>query len=118
MSAFLLVAAGGALGAGARYLLVSTVSGRFPWSILIANVVGSFVLGLLLPIVDASVLLFAGVGFCGALTTYSTFALDTLVLAREGRRSAAAANVVVSLTASIVALLAGLALARGLWPGA
>ena len=116
MSAFLLVAAGGALGAGARYLLVAFVSGRFPASILIANLAGSFVLGLLLASVDSSLWLFAGVGFCGALTTFSTFALDTLLLAREGRRAASAVNVVASVAGSIIALLAGLALAGTLGP--
>lgn len=114
MTALLLVAAGGALGAGARYLLISLVAGRFPWSILIANLAGSFALGMLLASAGPGLLLFAGVGFCGALTTFSSFALDTLVLAREGRVAASTANVAVSVTGSIAALLAGLALARAL----
>ena len=114
MTAFMLVAAGGALGAGVRYLLVAFVSGRFPWSVLVANVAGSFGLGLLLGTASPGLLLFAGVGFCGALTTFSTFALDTLVLAREGRVSASAGNVAVSVVGSITALVAGLAVARAL----
>ena len=114
MNAVALVAAGGALGAAVRYLLVTFVSGRFPWSILTANLAGSFVLGVLLQSSRDEALLFAGVGFCGALTTFSTFALDTLVLAREGRRAASAANVAVSVAGSIAALLAGLALASAL----
>lgn len=114
MTAFLLVAAGGALGAGVRYLLVTMVTGRFPWSLLIANIAGSFVLGVLLAAADQGLLLFAGVGFCGALTTFSTFALDTLVLAREGRRIASIANVAASVAGSILALIAGLVLARAL----
>ena len=101
MTAFLLVAVGGALGAGVRYWLATHWSARFPWSILVANLVGSFGLGLLL---------FAGVGFCGALTTFSTFALDTVVLAREGRVGASAGNVVASLAGSVVAVIAGMAL--------
>ena len=114
MTAVLLVSAGGALGAAVRYLLVLRVSGRFPWSILTANLVGSFLLGVLLVSTHSELLLFAGVGFCGALTTFSTFALDTLVLAREGRTTASIANVVVSVAGSLVALLAGLSLARAL----
>lgn len=114
MTAFLLVAVGGALGTGVRYLLVTMVTGRFPWSILLANLAGSFALGVLLVVADPGLVLFAGVGFCGALTTFSTFALDTLVLAREGRRLASISNVVVSATGSILALIAGLGVARAL----
>jgi fluoride exporter len=114
MTAFLLVAAGGALGAGARYLLVAAIPGRFPWSILIANVAGSFALGVLLVWADSEAMLLGGIGFCGALTTFSTFALDTHLLAREGRRLASVVNIAVSLAGSILALMAGLALAHTL----
>jgi CrcB protein len=110
----LLVALGGALGAAARYLLILLVGGRFPWSILIANLAGSFVLGALLASASPGLLLFLGVGFCGALTTFSSFALDTLVLVREGRRGASVTNVAVSVAGSLGAILAGLALARAL----
>ena len=114
MTAVLLVSAGGALGAAVRYLLVLRISGRFPWSILTANITGSFLLGVLLVSADSDLLLFAGVGFCGALTTFSTFAFDTLLLAREGRRTASVANIVISVTGSVLAVMAGLALARTL----
>lgn len=110
MTAFLLVAVGGALGAAGRYLLATRWSARFPWSILAVNLVGSFGLGLLLGSASPGLLLFAGVGFCGALTTFSTFALDTVVLAREGRFGASAGNVVASLAGSVVAVIAGMAL--------
>ena len=114
MSALLLVGLGGALGATVRYLLVLLVSGRFPWSILIANLAGSFLLGILLVSASPGLLLFAGVGFCGALTTFSTFALDTLVLAREGRLAASTGNVAASVVGCVLALLAGFLLARAL----
>lgn len=110
----LLVALGGALGAAVRYLLILRVGGRFPWSILIANLAGSFVLGVLLASAGPGLMLFLGVGFCGALTTFSSFALDTLVLAREGRSAASISNVAVSVAGSVGAVLAGLALARAL----
>ena len=110
MTAFLLVAVGGALGAGVRYWLATHWSARFPWSILAANLAGCFGLGLLLGSASPGLLLFAGVGFCGALTTFSTFALDTVVLAREGRVRASAGNVVASLAGSVVAVIAGMAL--------
>jgi CrcB protein len=114
MTAFVLVAAGGALGATVRYLLVLRLSGRFPWSILVANLAGSFVLGLLLMSASPGWLLFAGVGFCGALTTFSTFALDTFVLAREGRPVVSIVNVGASVGGSVLALIAGLSLSRAL----
>lgn len=114
MTSFLLVAIGGALGTGVRYLLATRASARFPWSILAANLAGSFGLGLLLGSASPGLLLFAGVGFCGALTTFSTFALDTFVLAREGRPIASSANVVLSVAGSIAALTAGLGMARAL----
>lgn len=110
----LLVALGGALGAAVRYLLILLVGGRFPWSILIANLAGSFVLGVLLASASPGLLLLLGVGFCGALTTFSAFALDTLVLVREGRSAASITNVAVSVAGSLGAILAGLALARTL----
>ena len=111
MSAIALVALGGALGSGLRYLLTIFIPGHVSWSILVANISGSFGLGLLIPWASPGVLLFAGVGFCGALTTFSTFALDTLVLAREGRRAVSGAHVAVSVAGSVLAFLAGLALA-------
>ena len=114
MTAVLLVAVGGALGASVRYGLVSAWSARFPWAILTANLAGSFGLGLLLARAQDDVLLFLGVGFCGALTTFSTFALDTLLLAREGRAPAAGVNVVASVMGSIAALAVGLLLARAM----
>jgi CrcB protein len=114
MIAVLLVALGGAAGAVARHALVVSLPARFPWAILAVNVVGSFLAGVLMVAASAQVLLLAGVGFCGALTTYSTFALDTMALAREGRRPAAVANIAVSLAACIVAVVLGIALARGL----
>lgn len=110
MTAFLLVAVGGALGAVVRYVLVTHWSARFPWSILVANLAGSFGLGVLLGTAIPGLLLFAGVGFCGALTTFSTFALDTLVLVREGRVAASAGNVAASLAGSVIAVIAGMML--------
>lgn len=114
MTAVVLVALGGALGAAARYALVRLLPARFPWAILAANVAGSLLLGVLLSGASREAMLLAGVGFCGALTTFSTFALDTALLAREGRPRAAAANVAVSVVAAIAALALGVAIGRTL----
>jgi CrcB protein len=108
----LLVALGAAVGAPLRYLADRTVQARhesaFPWGTLTVNVVGSFLLGFLtgLPASHAvSVLL--GTGFCGALTTYSTFSYETMRLTRSGLRLHALANVVVSLLAGLGAAFVG-----------
>lgn len=115
-----LVAIGGAAGAATRYLVERAVSQRistpFPYGILIANVVGSFILGVLLGAGNGIWLVLVGVGFCGALTTYSTFAHDTVRLADGGRVPVAVANVVVSIVLSLIAVSAGLALGAVLSP--
>jgi CrcB protein len=116
----LLVAAGGALGAVLRYLLDGAVrrrfGPRFPWGTLLVNVTGSALLGVLTGWAlgggapDALRLL-AGVGLCGALTTFSTFGYDTVRLLTERGARYAAGNVVLTVPAGFLAAGAGLALA-------
>ena len=77
---WVLVALGAAAGASLRYALghVGDRRGRLPWGTLVANLVGSFVLGVLVGLETAGrphALL--ALGFCGALTTYSAFAVQT-----------------------------------------
>lgn len=117
MTPLLLVALGGGVGAIGRYALVRALPSRMPWAVLIANVVGSLLLGVLLAGASGDLRLLLGVGFCGGLTTFSTFALDTLVLAREGRPWEATANVVVSVAACLAAVVAGLAIGAALGIG-
>jgi CrcB protein len=85
----LLVAAGAALGAPLRYWLALRLDkGGFPLGIWLANVVGSTLLGLLVGIgTDGRALALLGVGFCGAFTTFSTFAVQSVGLGT--RRGAA-----------------------------
>ena len=117
MTDLVLIAAGAFAGAIVRYLLSwwrSSAGTTFPYGILAANVAGSLALGILLAGASPDAYLLAGVGFCGALTTFSTFSLDTLVLAREGRRATAVLNVGVSVVACVAAAALGLAVGTAL----
>ncbi|MEV4821960.1 fluoride efflux transporter CrcB [Micromonospora sp. NPDC049274] len=115
----LLIALGAAVGAPLRYLTDRAVQSRhdssFPWGTLTVNVVGSLLLGVLVgaPVGPAASALL-GTGFCGALTTYSTFSYETLRLTRGGHRLLALANVVGSVAAGLAAAAAGYTLARAL----
>jgi CrcB protein len=87
----------------------------FPWGTLAVNVIGSFVLGLVagLP-AGGAVMAGVGVGFCGALTTYSTFGYETVRLVQDGAWSYAAANAVASILIGLGAADCGLALGHAL----
>jgi CrcB protein len=105
----LLVLVGGALGAGVRYFLHHwlLMVHHLPWGTFAANVSGSFVLGLLSGLAAGAgglpdwVRVLAGVGFCGALTTYSTFGLETIRLAQAGARRYASINAGATVLAAI-----------------
>jgi CrcB protein len=104
-----LVMLGGAVGAVGRFLVDRALSGRsaVPLGTLAVNVAGSFLLGVLsavAPAVSPAVATLVGVGFCGALTTWSTFAFQTLDL---GSRWWAAANVTATLVLGLGAALLG-----------
>ena len=87
----LLVALGAAAGAPLRFLVGLWLDRRLHWGTLAVNLAGSFVLGLLVgAAVEGRWLALLGTGFCGGLTTYSAFALQSLHAAREsGLRGAA-----------------------------
>lgn len=106
----LAVGVGGAVGAVARQLVCERVDTATA-DTLAVNVLGSFLLGVVVarPL-SAPVVLAVGVGFCGAFTTFSTFAFETVRLAENGFRYAAARNAVVSLVAALVAVATGMAL--------
>jgi len=112
----LLVLLGGAIGAPTRYLTDVLVQSRhdsvLPWGTITINVAGSFVLGLVAGLTSVStapawVLTLVGTGFCGALTTFSTFSFETVRLAEARRWGAAIGNVVISLALGLVAVALG-----------
>ncbi|MEU0520217.1 CrcB family protein [Streptosporangium sp. NPDC006007] len=117
MTVAILVLLGGAFGAPLRHLLGKWIPTHFPWAIFIANVSASFLLGLVGAGVSTGwlpgwVLALAGTGFCGALSTYSTFANDTLKLAEQGERRLAVTNLLINVVCGLVAAFAGAALGR------
>jgi CrcB protein len=120
---FLFVCLGAALGAPARYLTDRAVQARHdslvPWGTLIVNVTGSLLLGLLTGLagdghLPSWVTLVAGTGFCGALTTYSTFTYETFRLGQDGAWLYAFVNVATSLAAGMGAAVLGYAVGSAL----
>jgi CrcB protein len=114
------VALGAAIGAPARYLIDRAVQrghdSVFPWGTLTVNMVGSLVLGCLTALtahLSPGLTATVGIGFCGALTTYSTFSYETLRLLETGARFYAVANVVVALLGGFGAV--GLGWTLGTW---
>lgn len=113
---------GGGLGAGIRYLLDGMIMrGRknvFPAGIVIVNVTGSFVLGVLTgvgSVLEPAWLAIAGVGLLGGYTTFSTVGVETVLLAQRGRRDWAWVNLLGTFVLAAVAAGLGLMLG-GLWP--
>jgi CrcB protein len=117
--AYFWVALGGALGSVTRYacsgLALRWFGAQFPWGTLFVNVSGSFAIGVLgalamhgtrsLATGDARA--FLVVGLLGGFTTFSSFSLETLTLARAGQLGAAGANVLASLALCLLAVWLG-----------
>lgn len=122
MSRTLLVALGGLLGSAGRYWLaglVQRLNGTdFPLGTLAVNVLGSFVVGLVMAlsldrgVIPAGVRTFLAVGVCGGFTTMSTFSYETMALVRDGQAAFAAVNVAGTLGACFAAVWLGLAAGR------
>ena len=110
------VALGGAFGAALRYLTSLVVA--FPFGTLAVNVVGSFAMGLAFVLIAQKgldrVVLFAMTGVLGGFTTFSAFSLDAFRLYERGDVGSAALYVVGSVILSLLGLVAGIALARGM----
>jgi CrcB protein len=116
---YLWIALGGALGSMARYGCSSLAAGwfgeTFPWGTLIINVVGSLVIGFFAALTgpDGRLLVapdarqFVMVGICGGYTTFSSFSLQTLNLARAGDLLGAGGNIVGSVVLCLVAVWLG-----------
>jgi CrcB protein len=113
------VAVGGAIGSLCRWwlseLFLRLGLGFFPWATLLANVSGSFLIGLVATltgpdgrvVVPPELRLAVMVGFCGGYTTFSAFSLQTLALVQGGNFREAAANVILSLVVCLLAVWLG-----------
>jgi CrcB protein len=100
----LLVALGAGFGAPLRYLTGHWLDRRLPWGTLLVNLFGSAMLGALLgAAVDGNWLALLGTGFCGGLTTYSTFAVQTV----EGGPRRGSAYAVMTVTGCLAAATLG-----------
>ncbi len=118
----LLVAAGGAIGAAARYLaglwIVARLGAGFPWGTFFVNVTGSFVIGIVLVLVEGGTLpagarLFFAVGILGGYTTFSSFSYETLqLLAGGGALGPVLLNTLGQLLAGLMAVYLGVIVGR------
>ncbi len=116
----LAVLAGGMLGAPARYVADRLIQARhdtvFPWGTFAVNVAGSAVLGFLLGAqthlgLPSAAFALLGTGFCGGLTTFSTFGYETLRLLEDGALGEATLNVLASLAVAVLVAWLGFRLA-------
>lgn len=124
MNMIFAIAAGGALGALARHFLNNGVAHLwgtgFPWGIFIANVFGSFLMGVLIAAFahlgnpSQTLRAFLTIGLLGAFTTFSTYALDSVTLIERGALVPAAFYIVGSVALALGGLAAGMMLVRAI----
>jgi fluoride exporter len=122
MRLLLLATAGGAIGAGARYLVnmaaLRLLGPAFPWATLTVNIVGSAAMGLLLAVIDMryggslQLRTFLLTGILGGFTTFSAFSMDAAALWDRGASGLAIAYIIGSVVVSILAFYGGALLAR------
>ncbi len=123
MISLLLVTLGGALGAGARYLVGKAMLGwlgaDYPWGTLTVNVIGGLAMGVLAGMLSRSTAgeqarLLLGVGVLGGFTTFSAFSLELVTMVERGAMLTAMGYALASVVGAMLALFAGLAMTRGL----
>lgn len=117
------VAGGGAIGAYCRYRISDLAAGlfgkSFPYGTLIVNVLGSFIMGVIVGGIRAGYIPivpwhdFIGEGFLGALTTFSTFSMDSFAAFREGQPVKGALNILLNMVLCLSGVGAGFYLLAG-----
>lgn len=103
MNNYIAIALGGAIGACLRYSInewsIQLLGRSFPFGTLLVNMLGAFIIGLLYGLIITEQIaatpwrVFIGIGLLGALTTFSTFSLDTFLLLQQGAMVKAVSNV-------------------------
>ena len=121
---YLWVSLGGVVGACARYFLsrfIAKIAGTsFPWGTLLINVTGSFLLGLFLVyttervFVDPRWRLLVAIGFCGAYTTFSSYAYESMIYFQQGNWALFAGNILANNLLCLASVLAAGAVARAI----
>lgn len=123
MPTILLVMSGGAIGAALRYgansAIPTSAATGWPWATLVVNIVGGFLMGLLVALGSRFGLadgwrLFLGVGVLGGFTTFSAFTLEMVTMLEGGRAATAALYAGTSIIGALVALALGSWLVRAL----
>jgi len=125
MQPVLLIAAGGALGAVSRHFVnqagLRLIGPEWPWGTVVVNILGSLLIGLLVGWLalagraDATEIRYAfGIGFLGAFTTMSAYALDVVLFIEKKAYGAALVYGLGTVAASVIAVLVGLIIARRL----
>ncbi|MEZ5774481.1 MAG: fluoride efflux transporter CrcB [Hyphomicrobiaceae bacterium] len=124
MRLLLLAAAGGAIGSALRHLVnmagLKLLGPGFPWWTLFVNVVGSFIMGLVVVLIAlranaaTEIRTFVATGMLGGFTTFSAFSLDFAALIERREIAGASSYLVLNVGLSITAVFAGLWLARWL----
>lgn len=117
MNRVLLVGAGGFIGASSRYLLTLLMMEKFgpdfPYGTLLVNVLGGFLIGIIMQFslevvpIKAELRLFLTTGILGGLTTFSTFAHETIFLFLKGSYIVAGLNIVLNLILTLCFVVAG-----------
>jgi fluoride exporter len=116
---YLWIALGSALGGAGRYglsgVVANWIGATFPWGTLIVNITGCFVIGIFnaltgpdgIFLVPTNIRIFVMVGICGGYTTFSSFSLETLNLARNGEWFAVAAYILASVVFCLIGVWLG-----------
>ncbi len=120
MNGLLPVMAGGAIGAGARFLVSLALPwrGNWPWATFAVNLLGGLLMGLLAGAllrgqVSETMRLFLGVGILGGFTTFSAFSLESIQMIERGQWGVALGYVVASCVGALLALALGYGMVRG-----
>ncbi len=125
MKLLLAIGVGGFFGAISRYLIalgMQKLTGTlFPIGTLTVNVLGSFLIGFLYLYFEQTIAplqkAILVTGFLGALTTFSTFSLETMLLLQDGLHLKALLNILLNVTLSLLATFAGIILFKKIYGG-